>query len=68
MSLTSTRIPDKLEYALYLYQNGRITLMKTAEIADMSLWEILDVVREKRIPMHYTLKDVEDDIKSALKE
>lgn len=58
----------KLEYALDLYQKGKITLMKAAEVADMSLWEILDVVREKRIPMHYTLKDVEKDIRVALME
>jgi len=58
----------KLEYALDLYQKGKITLMKAAEIAGMSLWEILDVVREKRIPMHYTLQDVEEDIKAALSD
>ena len=58
----------RLEYALDLYQKGRITLMKAAEIASMSLWEILEIVREKRIPMHYALKDVEKDIKAALME
>lgn len=38
---------------------------KTAEIAGIPLWEILDIVRTKRIPMHYTLQDVEKDIKSV---
>lgn len=58
----------RLEYALDMYQKGKTTLMKAAEIADMPLWEILEVIREKRIPMHYTLEDAEKDIKAALKE
>lgn len=55
----------KLEYALDLYQKGKITLMKAAEIADISLWVILEIVRKRMVPMHYTLKDVEEDIKNA---
>lgn len=57
----------KLEYVLDLYQKGKITLMKASEIAGISLWEILEIVREKKLPMHYTSEDVEKDIKSALK-
>ena len=57
----------RLEHALDLYQKGKITLMKAAEISAIPLWEILDIVREKRIPMHYTMEDVEKDIKAALK-
>lgn len=56
----------RLEYALDLYQKGKITLMKASEIAGVSLWKILEIVREKRIPMHYTLEDVERDLKAAM--
>ena len=56
----------KLEHTLDLYQKGEITLLKAAEIAGISLWEILEIVREKRLPMHYTLEDVEKDIKTAI--
>lgn len=58
----------KLEYALDLYRNGKVTLWKAAEIAGISLWEILDIVRERKIPMPYTLEDVKDDIKAALED
>lgn len=57
----------RLEHALELYQKGKITLMKAAEIAGISVWEILEIVRDKKVPMYYTLEDVEKDIKSALK-
>ena len=57
----------RLEYALDLYQKGKITLMKASEIAAIPLWKILDIARDKKVPMYYTLEDVEKDIKSALK-
>ena len=57
----------KLEYALDLYQKGKITLWKAAEIANLSLWEMVDIVRERRIPMFYTLEDVEKDLEIAKK-
>ncbi len=58
----------RLEYALDLYKKGKITLMKAADIAELPLWEVLEIIREKRIPMHYTLEDAEKDIRSAMKE
>ncbi len=58
----------KLEHALDLYKKGKVTLWKAATIAGLSLWEIMDIVRERKIPMYYTLEDIEEDIKSALEE
>src|SRR3989344_9194408 len=57
----------KLEHALDLYVKGKVTLGKAAEIAGLSLWEILDIVREKKIPMHYTPEDVEKDLEIVRK-
>ena len=58
----------KLEYSLELYKKGRISLWKAAEIAGISLWEIMEIVRERRIPKHYTIEDAEKDLKVTLKE
>ncbi len=57
----------RLEYALLQYQKGKITLLKAAEKAGTSLWEILETVKEKKIPMHYTKEDAEKDIKAAFR-
>lgn len=57
----------KIEYSLDLYRRGKISLMKAAEISGLSLWEILDIVREKKISMPYTLEDVEKDIETAMR-
>ncbi len=55
----------KLEYALELYKKGKISLMKTGELAGISLWEILEIVRERKIPMRYTIEDAEKDLETA---
>ena len=57
----------RLEYSLNLYEKGKITLMRAAEISGISLWEVLDIIKEKKIPMPYTLEDVEKDLEIAKK-
>ena len=56
----------RIEHALEEYQKGKITLWKASEIARLSLWEMMDLIKEKAVPAPYTLKDVEEDIKSVV--
>lgn len=58
----------KLEHALDEYKKGKITLWKAASIAGISLWEMLDMVKEKKIPAPYTLEDLKEDIAVAFGE
>lgn len=58
----------KLEKALTLYQMGKVTLWKAARMADVSLWEIMDIVRQRKIHAHYTFEDFREDFEAALKE
>lgn len=57
----------KIEYALELYRNGRIGIGRVAKLVEISIWEAIDIIREKRIPMHYTQDDVEKDLEIAMK-
>ena len=58
----------KLEKALKLYQKGKVTMWKAASIAGLSLWEMMDVVKERKIPLQYTYEDFKEDFEAALKE
>ena len=58
----------KLEKALTLYGEGKVTLWKAAKIADLSLWEMMEVVRERKIPFQYAYEDFREDFEQALKE
>jgi predicted HTH domain antitoxin len=57
----------KLEHALDEYKKGRVTLWKAAEIAGVSLWEMIDVVKERKIPVPYTLEDLKEDLAAVFK-
>ncbi|MBI4330044.1 MAG: UPF0175 family protein [Chloroflexi bacterium] len=53
----------KLEYYAHEYGRGRMTLGRAAEEAGVSLWEMMDYVRQMKIPAQYSLDDLKHDIK-----
>ncbi|MEE8167836.1 MAG: UPF0175 family protein [Candidatus Hydrothermarchaeales archaeon] len=52
----------KLEHALEEYKIGKVTLWKAAEIAGLSLWEMLEIIKERKISLPYTIEDVKEDL------
>ena len=58
----------KLEKALTVYREGKITLWKAAKIAGLSLWEMMEVVRERKVPFRYAYEDFREDFEESLKE
>jgi len=58
----------KEERAIQLYRDGKMTLWRAADMANLSLREMMKLAAEKGIEMHYTEKDLEEDINAALKE
>ncbi|HKZ64652.1 MAG TPA: UPF0175 family protein [Thermoplasmata archaeon] len=54
----------KVELALEAYQARKVSLGKAAELADLSLWEMLDVLRDRRIPLSYSAEDLEEDLRT----
>ena len=55
----------KIDYALKLYQDGKISIGKAAETAGISLWELLDTIVKRKIPLQISKEDLEDDLKAA---
>jgi predicted HTH domain antitoxin len=58
----------KLERALTLYSNGKVTLWKASKIAGLSLWEMMEIVRQRKISFQYSYEDFREDFEKALKE
>ena len=52
-----------LEEALDAYVEGKISLEKAAEMAEVSIWKFFDLLKEKKIPLSYRLEDAEKEIK-----
>jgi predicted HTH domain antitoxin len=51
-----------------LYRDGKVTLRKAAKIADVSLWEMMEIVKERKVPIQYDYEDFRADFEAALKE
>jgi predicted HTH domain antitoxin len=54
----------KLKKALSKYTEGEVTLPRAAEIAELSIWEIMDEVTKRGIKAQYSLEDLEEDLKA----
>ncbi len=51
----------KLELAVHLYAQGRLSIGKARELAEMSLWEFRQVLGARRIAPHYDVEDLDQD-------
>ncbi len=53
----------KLEHAAKLYGVNRITLARAAEEAGVSVREMMEYLRQRRVTVQYDLEDFERDLK-----
>ena len=58
--LTTTEL--KVEMAVYLYAQGRLSVGKAHELADMALFEFRQLLASRRIPPHYDVSDLDHDV------
>jgi predicted HTH domain antitoxin len=52
----------RLEHALRLYEQGQITKERAAEIAGVSIYDILDELRQRGTVARYSLEDLREDL------
>ncbi|MFQ5613531.1 MAG: UPF0175 family protein, partial [Anaerolineae bacterium] len=56
-------VPElKVEIAVFLYTQGRLSIGKARELAEMSLWEFRQLLASRRISPHYDEADLEEDV------
>jgi predicted HTH domain antitoxin len=56
-------IPElKVELAVYLYAQGRLSIGKARELADMALWEFRQLLASRRVSPHYDVPDLDEDV------
>ena len=58
----------RLQKALKSYMEGHVTLSRAAEVAGLSIWEMMDVIDKRRISPQYDIEDLEDDLKALRNE
>lgn len=58
----------KVKMAVELYRAEKISIGKATEIAGVSIWEMVDILREQKIPLAYRISDAREEIRKILKE
>lgn len=54
--------------ALGMYRDGKCTLWKAAQLADVPLREMMELAEEKRVPLHISPEDVDEAWREAFEE
>ena len=54
----------KLEHYVRLYGDGKLTLARAAREAGVSLWEMMDYARARKVPVQYDLEDLQRDVRT----
>lgn len=52
----------RIEEAVRDYRDGRVTLWRASEAAGLSLREMMEIVKERKVPVPYTLDDLDRDL------
>jgi predicted HTH domain antitoxin len=54
----------KQELALSLYAAHKVTIIQAADIAGIGFFEFQGLLRERKIPQHYGVQDLEEDLRN----
>ena len=57
----------KQELALRLYAEGKITKSKAAEVAGISLWDMMALVEQRGVRWEYSLEEAKAELTEVLK-
>lgn len=57
----------KKEHAARLYAQNKLTLERASKEASVSVREMIEYFRSKKIPVQYDLEDLEEDMKNFYK-
>jgi predicted HTH domain antitoxin len=56
----------KRERALQLYRESRVSKSRAAELAGISLWQLMDTLEQTAVPAAYTLQEAVDDVRRLI--
>jgi len=57
----------KVELAIQLYQQRRLSIGHARELAGMSLWEFRQLLANRRIAPHYDIVELDEDMQTWAK-
>ncbi|MBN2536092.1 MAG: UPF0175 family protein [Spirochaetales bacterium] len=55
----------KCKLAVYLFQENKLSFGQARQLAEMNIWDFIDVLRSHKVPLHYDLSEYEEDLKTT---
>ncbi len=59
-----TKSELKVELAIHLFDQGKLSLGKARELADMDIWQFMQLLGGRGITAHYDVEEYEDDLET----
>lgn len=60
-----TELEFNLEFAVFLFQQKKISLGKASQFAKLTRLQFQKILYSRQIPIHYDVKDFQEDIESV---
>lgn len=54
----------KKELAVYFFQRNLLSFGQARQLSELSIWDFLDILRERKVPLHYGIPEYEEDLTS----
>jgi predicted HTH domain antitoxin len=54
----------KKELAIYYFQRNILSFGQARQLSTLSVWDFLEALRERKVPLHYTETEYEEDLKT----
>jgi len=61
---SETGIHLKKEMAVYFFQRNILSFGQAGQLAEMPVWDFLDLLRERKVSLHYDTAEYEHDLKT----
>lgn len=65
--LLATRLTKselKVELAIHLFDQGKLSLGKARELADMDIWQFMQLLGARGIRVHYDVDEYDEDLET----
>ncbi len=54
----------KKELAVYLFEKGKLSFGQARKLAGLSVWDFIELLRKREVPLHYDIAEWEEDLKT----
>ena len=54
---------EKKKKVLSMYKERKISMAKAAEILNIDIWQMIDIIKEENLYIDYTEEELKDDLK-----